>query len=96
MRFYRTIALIAVAQSSTGCVAHDDLQFAQADADALSERCGASKRWTTVHADGTVQFEPPMDADYDVSLCLLNGIKEAGVTKMGFVGNERAPEPEGN
>jgi hypothetical protein len=91
---YRTIVLIAVVSMSSGC-AHDNLRFAQADADALSERCGASKSWTTVHPDGTVQFEPPMDADYDVSLCLLNGIKEAGVTKMGFVGNERAPESEG-
>ena len=48
-----------------------------------------------VEEGGGVRFDPPLDMDYDASVCVLNEIKEAGVTKLGFVGNEKASEPEG-
>ncbi|WP_296310264.1 hypothetical protein [Erythrobacter sp.] len=69
--------------------------FTQDMADAISDSCGSPRAWMKVEADGTVRFEPPMDADYKVSACLLKGIKESGATKLGFVGNERVPPTEG-
>jgi biopolymer transport protein ExbD len=36
-----------------------------------------------------LQFEPEAMASYDVSAKVLNTIKFSGVTKFGFVGNER-------
>jgi len=36
-----------------------------------------------------LQFEPEADASYDLSAKVLNIIKGSGVTKFGFVGNEK-------
>ena len=36
-----------------------------------------------------LQFEPEAQASYDLSARVLNIIKVSGVTKFGFVGNER-------
>jgi biopolymer transport protein ExbD len=36
-----------------------------------------------------LQFEPEANASYELSARVLNLIKGAGVTKLGFVGNER-------
>lgn len=36
-----------------------------------------------------LQFEPEPDASYDLSAKVLNIIKGSGVTKFGFVGNEK-------
>lgn len=36
-----------------------------------------------------LQFEPEASASYDLSARVLNIIKGSGVTKFGFVGNER-------
>ena len=36
-----------------------------------------------------LQFEPEANASYDISARVLNIIKGSGVTKFGFVGNER-------
>ncbi len=36
-----------------------------------------------------LQFEPEPDASYDLSAKVLNVIKGSGVTKVGFVGNEK-------
>ena len=36
-----------------------------------------------------LQFEPDANASYDLSARVLNIIKGSGVTKFGFVGNER-------
>lgn len=41
-----------------------------------------------------LRFEPHHDADYDVSVTVLEAIKESGVTKFGLVGNEVYREPE--
>lgn len=67
----------------------------QAMLDAISDKCGADRAWMQMDADDTVRFEPPMDADYKVSACLLQGIKESGATKLGFVGNDKLPPGEG-
>jgi biopolymer transport protein ExbD len=36
-----------------------------------------------------LQFEPDADASYDLSVKVLNIIRGSGVTRMGFVGNEK-------
>ena len=36
-----------------------------------------------------LQFEPEANASYDVSIRVLNIIKASGVTKFGFVGNDK-------
>ena len=36
-----------------------------------------------------LQFEPEANASYDLSAKVLNIIKESGVSKFGFVGNEK-------
>jgi len=36
-----------------------------------------------------LQFEPEANASYDLSVKVLNVIKGSGVTKFGFVGNEK-------
>ena len=36
-----------------------------------------------------LQFEPEENASYDLSAQVLNIIKQSGVTKFGFVGNEK-------
>ncbi len=40
-----------------------------------------------------LQFEPDLQASYDVSARVLEVIKEAKVTKFGFVGNEKVVTP---
>jgi biopolymer transport protein ExbD len=36
-----------------------------------------------------LQFEPEPEASYDLSAQVLNIVKQSGVTKFGFVGNEK-------
>ena len=36
-----------------------------------------------------LQFEPDANASYDLSVKVLNVIKASGVTKLGFVGNDK-------
>src|SRR5690606_37370308 len=36
-----------------------------------------------------LQYEPEANAGYDISAKVLNIIKDSGVTKFGFVGNEK-------
>jgi biopolymer transport protein ExbD len=44
---------------------------------------------THMPVEPELQFEPAADASYDLAANVLNLIKGAGVTKLGFVGNER-------
>ena len=77
------------------CAHEQPAAFSQADAEAITAKCNAPRGVLWVEDDGGVRFEPPLDMDYDASVCVLSEIKKAGVTKFGFVGNEKAPEPEG-
>ena len=43
----------------------------------------------TFAVEPELQFEPEPDASYDLSAKVLNIIKGSGVTKFGFVGNEK-------
>ena len=43
----------------------------------------------TIDPEPELQFEPEPSASYDVSARVLNIIKNSGVTKFGFVGNEK-------
>ena len=43
----------------------------------------------TLSIEPELQFEPEANASYELSAQVLNIIKNSGVTKFGFVGNER-------
>jgi biopolymer transport protein ExbD len=43
----------------------------------------------TFAVEPELQFEPEPSASYDLSAKVLNIIKQSGVTKFGFVGNEK-------
>ena len=43
----------------------------------------------TINPEPELQFEPEALASYELSARVLNIIKASGVTKFGFVGNER-------
>jgi biopolymer transport protein ExbD len=43
----------------------------------------------TFSVEPELQFEPEANASYDLSAKVLNIIKQSGVTKFGFVGNEK-------
>ncbi|KLE34422.1 ExbD/TolR family protein [Aurantiacibacter luteus] len=43
----------------------------------------------TYAVEPELQFEPEANASYDLSARVLNIIKASGVTKFGFVGNEK-------
>ncbi len=43
----------------------------------------------TFDVEPELQFEPDANASYDLSARVLNIIKASGVTKFGFVGNEK-------
>ena len=43
----------------------------------------------TYSVEPELQFEPEANASYDLSAKVLNIIKQSGVTKFGFVGNEK-------
>ena len=44
---------------------------------------------TNINPEPELQFEPEPDASYELSVGVLNIIKASGVTKFGFVGNEK-------
>ena len=44
---------------------------------------------TEMSIEPELQFEPAANASYDLAAKTLNAIKSTGVTKFGFVGNER-------
>ena len=44
---------------------------------------------TQMNPEPELQFEPEAQASYDLSAKVLNIIKASGVTKFGFVGNEK-------
>jgi biopolymer transport protein ExbD len=46
----------------------------------------------TMAVEPELQFEPDQQASYDLSIRVLNLIKASGVTKFGFVGNEKYRE----
>jgi biopolymer transport protein ExbD len=50
------------------------------------------KQSLTYEVEPELQFEPEPDAAYDLSSKVLNLIKGSGVTKFGFVGNEKYSE----
>jgi biopolymer transport protein ExbD len=43
----------------------------------------------TLPVEPELQFEPESEASYELSSQVLNIIKQSGVTKFGFVGNEK-------
>ncbi len=50
---------------------------------------GNLQQTLTFSVEPELQFEPEANASYDLSAKVLNIIKMSGVTKFGFVGNEK-------
>jgi biopolymer transport protein ExbD len=50
---------------------------------------GNLQQTLTFATEPELQFEPEPNASYDLSANVLNIIKASGVTKFGFVGNEK-------
>jgi biopolymer transport protein ExbD len=50
---------------------------------------GNLQRTMAFSVEPELQFEPEANASYDLSAKVLNIIKMSGVTKFGFVGNEK-------
>jgi biopolymer transport protein ExbD len=50
------------------------------------------RQTTRLRVEPELQFEPEASASYDLSARVLNVIKGSGVTRFGFVGNERYRE----
>lgn len=44
---------------------------------------------TGMNPEPELQFEPEQRASYEIAARVLNDIKNTGITKFGFVGNER-------
>lgn len=59
------------------------------DAVSPGELLALLRQTTRLSVEPELQFEPEADANYDLSAKVLNIIKGSGVTKFGFVGNER-------
>jgi len=93
VNFLPILALTLIACAQTKEV---EIEFTQADADALAVHCSAPTTWLKVEPVSSVRFELPVDythspTDHKKIACLLQGVREAGVTKFGFVGNEKYP-----
>ena len=54
-----------------------------------SQLVGNLQQTLTFATEPELQFEPEPQASYDLSAKVLNIIKASGVTKFGFVGNEK-------
>ncbi|RIV86640.1 ExbD/TolR family protein [Aurantiacibacter zhengii] len=60
-----------------------------AEAISQGELVGNLQQSLTFAVEPELQFEPEANASYDLSAKVLNIIKASGVTKFGFVGNEK-------
>ena len=60
-----------------------------ADPISQGELVGNLQQSLTFAVEPELQFEPEANASYDLSAKVLNIIKASGVTKFGFVGNEK-------
>lgn len=55
----------------------------------LSELERLLKQTARMDEEPTLEFYPDVEASYEISAAVLMRIKQSGVTKFGFVGNER-------
>lgn len=60
-----------------------------AEAISQGELVGNLQESLTFAVEPELQFEPEANASYELSAQVLNLIKASGVTKFGFVGNEK-------
>ena len=77
-------------KGKTGLVSSD---WTEDEASAISQTCGAPANWLKV-SNGELLFQPDADGNYDVSVCVLQALKDSGKAKIGFVGNEAFRDDE--
>jgi len=63
----------------------------QRQLDAISDRCGTSRKWLR-NKHGEVHFLPKPTALYGEVVCVLGELKRDHAGPMGFVGSERDDE----
>ena len=67
----------------------DDQILWNAEPISQGELVGNLQQSLTFAVEPELQFEPEANASYDLSAKVLNIIKSSGVSKFGFVGNEK-------
>ena len=72
--------------------AEDQGGWTQAEADEITNECGAPTRWLKA-VNSELQFRPDADGDYEVAVCVLEALKASGKAKVGIVGNQKYVTP---
>lgn len=69
------------------------IEVSQVKLDAMSDACGAPRKWLKHRGGDTVQFQPSQNAKFEKVDCVLKQLRMSLIPmKLGFVGNEQAPE----
>lgn len=91
---FAAIGLVACEEQSHTVEFDLPVSSKQAELNAITDACNAPRDLLKIEGEA-VHFTPQPDMDYDVAACVFNGIRDAGITNFGFVGNERYQTPEG-
>ncbi|MEM1195412.1 MAG: biopolymer transporter ExbD [Pseudomonadota bacterium] len=75
-------------------IASDNTILWNGEAASLEKLKGLLAETRAMDPEPQLRFEPAIEASYELSAGVLKIMKEAGVTKFGFVGNEKYPPPE--
>jgi hypothetical protein len=87
------ILALALMLQAAGQDARSPIQISQAKLDAMSATCRTPRKWLKHLGGEQVQFQPSPKARYEQVDCLLKQLRESIVPmKLGFIGNEQAPE----
>ncbi|UZK66819.1 hypothetical protein [Sphingomonas sp. M1-B02] len=85
--------LLAFTLLASGQETKPQPEISQARLDEMSVACRTPRKWLKHLAGEQVQFRPSPKARYEQVDCLLKQLRESAVPmKLGFVGNEQAPE----
>ena len=82
---------VILAQENILAVSGEDTVLWNGQAVTLDELRTLLKRTTEMPVEPQLRFEPEIGASFELSAKVLQVVKESGVTKFGFVGNEKHP-----
>jgi biopolymer transport protein ExbD len=82
-------AAIEIGSSNRLVLTVDDAILWNGRAVTRPQLIGLLQQSTRLPVEPELQFEPAADAGYDATAKVIATIKRSGVTKFGFVGNER-------
>jgi len=88
MMVFLALAMQMAAQDSPPKV-----EVSQSSLDAMSDACGAPRKWLTHQGGDEIRFSPSRRAKFEKVDCVLKRLRESMMPmKLGFVGNEQVPE----